>query len=85
MGIENNPTWFKRTNKYLVDGAKLSAARVAAEMSLDQVAKELGCNKSQVSRWERNSLVPSDERIQKLVKLFKTKGFVVENANRVEG
>lgn len=84
MGIPNNPSDYRSTNEYVVNGAKLSKARMAAQMSMEEVARALGCNKSQVSRWETSVLCPSPERIEKLAELFGTRGFIVKN-QRVEG
>jgi transcriptional regulator with XRE-family HTH domain len=67
-------------NRFVVDGKKLSEARIAANLSMEDVAAALGgCNKSSVSRWEQERLVPSEERIFKMVKLFKTDAFVIGN------
>ena len=70
------------TKKYdhFVDGGKLTDARIAAELSLEQVAAAMGgkCHKSQVSRWEQNKLNPSDKRVKKLVKLLGTSDFVTK-------
>src|ERR1017187_964661 len=73
-----------RWNRYVVDGAKLTDARIAAQKSLGQVAQYLGCNKSSVSRWEQGTLVPSEDRIFKMAKWFKTQEFIVENPNQLK-
>ena len=70
--------WYKKKNTILVDGAKLSAARVNANLSMDDVANHLGCNKSSVSRWEQGTLNPSEERIMELVKLYRCGDFIRE-------
>jgi transcriptional regulator with XRE-family HTH domain len=61
-----------------VDGAKLTEARLAAGLSLLDVARKLGdgCNKSSVSRWEQGLLNPSPERIEKLAKMYGRRGFI---------
>ncbi len=61
-----------------VVGETLTAARLAAGMSLQDVVDALadGCNKSSVSRWEQGTLIPSQERILKLVVIFKRGDFV---------
>lgn len=46
-------------------------------MSLEEVAVNVGCNRSQVSRWEQEKLNPSEDRIVKLVDLFGRWDFVV--------
>lgn len=56
-------------------------ARQAADFSLEDVARMLGCNRSSVSRWERNLLVPSEARIEKLAEIFGTWEFVHGNPN----
>ncbi len=67
-----------------VHGGKLTEARIAANLSLSDVAKAMGktCNKSSVSRWEQDKLNPSDGRVRKLVKLLGTKDFVVKGNKR---
>lgn len=64
-------------NKIAIDSAKLSDARVRAGLAMSEVAEALGCNKSQISRWERGEQVPSDERILKMITLYESKDFVV--------
>ena len=59
-----------------VDGEALSRVRVEAEMSLDDVAREVGCNRSSVSRWERGQRVPSGKIILSLLAIFKTDKFL---------
>jgi transcriptional regulator with XRE-family HTH domain len=84
MGIPNNPSYYQNSNEYVVNGARLSKARLAAQMSLEDVARALSCNKSQVSRWEQQKLTPSPKRIELLAELFRTRNFIVKN-ERVEG
>lgn len=67
-----------------VDGERMASARIAANLSLQDVADHLGCNKSSVSRWEQGTLTPTEERITKMVKLFKRGDFVIANT-KVEG
>lgn len=69
-----------RKYKKMVDGAKLTEARIAAGLSLQDVVIALddGCNKSSVSRWEQDKMNPSDARVKKLVKLYCTDDFVVK-------
>lgn len=74
----------KKRNRFTVDGKKLSDARIAANMSMEDVAKALsGCNvtvnKSSVSRWEQGRLAPSEERIFKMAEMFGTMAFVIGN------
>ena len=70
----------KYRNKFIVDGAKLSKARMAAKLSMDEVAEDLGCNKSSVSRWEQGKLQPSEKRIRRMVDLYGTSDFVRANS-----
>lgn len=68
----------KYHNHVFVDGAKLSAARMAAGKSMEEVAVYLKCNRSSVSRWEQGLLNPSEERIMKMVVLFGSGDFIVK-------
>jgi hypothetical protein len=86
VGKKNQTEWkLCKRNRFIVDGKKLSDARMAANMSMEDVAEALsGCNgnkvnKSSVSRWEQESLVPSEERIFKMAEMFKTMAFVIGN------
>ena len=76
---EKKKNWLRKQNRVLVDGAKLSEARVKAGMAMEGIAAALECNKSQVSRWEQGVLVPSEERIWKLVELLGSSGFIIGN------
>lgn len=67
------------TNRITVNGAKLTEARIEAQLRLEDVANHLGCEKSQVGRWEREELMPSEERILKMVLLFQRGDFVIKN------
>lgn len=69
-----------RPGRVKIDPVRLSNARLAREMSLEEVAEALGdgCNKSSVSRWEQGVLNPSKDRVHKLVDLYGTNDFVVE-------
>ena len=60
-----------------IDGAKLSAARIAANLSIDEVAKHLNCNKSSISRWEQGKLNPAAKRVMELVILLENSDFVI--------
>lgn len=77
-GPEYHPS---RVNAVVVDGKLLADARIAANLSLQDVANHLGCNKSSVSRWEQGTLTPTEERITKMMKLFKRGDFVIANKN----
>lgn len=59
-----------------VDGAALSAARVRAEISMDELAAKFQCSKGQISKWEQSKLQPSPERLWAMVDLFGTNNFV---------
>ena len=72
---------YSKINRIRVDGAKLTAARMDANKSLEDVAKEFRCNKSSVSRWEQGTLIPSEERIMRMVMMFGRGDFVIKNEN----
>ena len=56
--------------KYAVYGVALTNARIAAELSLEDVAGRIGRDKATVSRWEREEVVPSPEDILKILCLY---------------
>lgn len=60
-----------------VNGQLLTEARLAAGLRLEDVADKLECNKSAVSRWEREEYMPSDENILELAKLLGRNDFIV--------
>lgn len=68
-----------------VDGAALTRARFRNDMRVEDVALRLGdgMNKSTVSRWEQGILIPSKERLWKLVDLFGTQDFIRLNGKAV--
>ena len=66
----------RKKHKMLLDGAKLTECRIRAAMTGLEVGKYLGCNKSAISRYEREENTPRDEQILKLVALFGTLEFV---------
>jgi transcriptional regulator with XRE-family HTH domain len=70
---------YSKSNRFIVDGAELSRVRVAADMSMDRMAKKLGCNRAQVSRWEQGVLTPSEGRILIMTQILGTQSFVREN------
>ena len=65
-------------NEYTVDGAKLTAARVEAGLSMEDCGKVLGCNKSNLSRWERSLVNPPERAILRLAVLLKRTDFIRE-------
>jgi transcriptional regulator with XRE-family HTH domain len=65
-------------SEFTVDGAKLTAARLEAGLSMEEVASKIGGNKSNLSRWERGIVHPSERAILKLVVLLKSGSFVRE-------
>lgn len=79
MAVEERKSQLRIGNRLIVDGAKLTEARVAKGMPMSALAAALGCNKSQVSRWETGELVPSEARIQKMTELLETWSFVIGN------
>lgn len=68
-----------RVSRYLIDGESFSSIRIRENLSLSDVAAFLGCNKSQVSRWERGLGFPSEDRIRKMTELLKSWEFVRDN------
>lgn len=83
--MENNkPKQHSKTSLLSVDGKALTAARIRVGMSVGEVAERIpGCNKSSVSRWEQDKLVPSQERIFVLVDVYGTFDFVRLNGRAV--
>jgi predicted transcriptional regulator len=73
--------WWVRRNAVIVDGAKLTDARLKAGLRLIDVARRLGTGKGTVSKWELETTVPSEERIEKMVKMLGTNSFVRVNPN----
>lgn len=67
-------------NKLKVDGVKMTAARIAASLSGAEVARRLGCNKGSVCKWEMNHLIPSEERLFRLIEMFGTADFLDWNS-----
>ena len=65
-------------SEFTVDGAKLTAARLEAGLSMEEVSAVIGGNKSSLSRWERGIVHPSERAILKLVVLLKSGSFVRE-------
>jgi transcriptional regulator with XRE-family HTH domain len=59
-----------------IDGASLTSVRVSAQVSMEELAGKLECNKAQISRWEQGQFIPSQERIFKMIELFGTSNFV---------
>jgi DNA-binding transcriptional regulator YiaG len=70
-------TSFLKHNTVRVDGHKLTQARIAAKLSLQDVADHLKCNISSVSRWEQGKLNPSEERVILLTKLYRRGDFIL--------
>jgi len=71
--------FYGKENAIVVDGAELSRVRCAVRMKMSDLAVKLGCGKSSVSKWEMGRLVPSEERIRKMVEIFGTNSFVRVN------
>lgn len=80
MVQRTQPLW-SISSRFIINGAKLTRARVDANLSMLDVATALGCNKSSVSRWEQGTLTPSEERIFKLAELLGSWEFVTGNPN----
>lgn len=59
-----------------IDGAKLSDMRIAANLSLEDVAEHIGCNRSSLSRWERGLYNPPPDSVLALIRLLGGSDFV---------
>ena len=70
--------WRAARRAFTVDGAKLTALRIEAGLSMEDVASKIGGNKSNLSRWELGLIHPSERAILKLVVLLKCGDFVKE-------
>lgn len=67
-----------KDNVLEVDGAKLTDARIAVQISQQAVANHLGVvSKGTVCRWERGKSRPTDQQIRAMAKLLKTRNFIV--------
>jgi transcriptional regulator with XRE-family HTH domain len=64
--------------QFTVDGAKLTTARIEAGMSMEDVAANIGGNKSSLSRWERGIVHPTERAILKLAVLLNRADFIKE-------
>lgn len=67
--------------EYYVDGSVLTAARLEVGKSIDEVVKDIGCNKGTLSRWERGISRPREECILRLIMVYGRFDFV----RKVEG
>jgi transcriptional regulator with XRE-family HTH domain len=67
-----------------VDGKTLTAARINAGMSMEEVAAELNCNKSTISRWERNKQAPRPEDILKMMTLYRADFRIIAGGNNAK-
>jgi len=50
---------------------RIKDLREGMHLSMDQLAKELGVNKSRVNMWENNGTIPRGELLIKLAQFFK--------------
>jgi len=71
-------------HKIQVDGGRLTAARIAAGLTQEQVSDALNCTRSYIGKWETGWLFPNEERVFKLVKLYGTMNFVRINSSDSE-
>ena len=55
----------KKTS-FVIDGARLTSARIEAGFSMDELATRLKFNKSNLSRWEREINRPNDSSMLQL-------------------
>jgi transcriptional regulator with XRE-family HTH domain len=69
---------YKKLKTLAVDGVKLTSARIAMQLSQEDVATKIGVNRSSICRWEQGIGQPtSDKLIGKMAKVLKTKDFIV--------
>jgi len=76
--IQRDKPW--NQGKLMVKGLKLTQARIDAGLSSTEVARRLGCNKGSVCKWEQEYLIPSEERLLKLVEMYGTAEFLDWNS-----
>lgn len=68
----------KTDSSFSIDGARLSAARIDAGMSLVEAGLVLKRNKGTISKWERGINRPDWETAQRLALLYKRNDFIVK-------
>ena len=71
-------------NKLGIDGAKLTAARLRRNMSMDELCAEMEkrgehVHRSSVSRWERGFFQPGDKRVIMLSEILNSADFIRGN------
>lgn len=75
---------YSQTYLLSVDGYSLTQLRIEANLSMEKLAAYFpGCNKSTISRWEQEEMIPSYERMWKLVEIFGTTEFIRLNGKAV--
>lgn len=55
-----------------MNGKRLKAARLAANLTQEELAEELQTDKRQVWRWESGKTVPKTETVAEIAKVLKT-------------
>lgn len=69
-----------------VDGAKLTAARIEAQLSMEELAEKIDCgNKSNISRWERGLVHPSEGFMLRLAVVLGRVDFIKEKNGGSDG
>jgi transcriptional regulator with XRE-family HTH domain len=68
----------KPNPKIFVDGARLSAARIAAGFSIRDVAERIKKNRGTISKWEQGINQPSAKALNALAKLYGNRNFIIE-------
>lgn len=68
-----------------IDGAKLCEMRIAKNMSLEEVAKKIHCNRSSLSRWERGLFSPPPKVVVDLIVLLGGSEFVKKTGGKRNG
>ncbi len=68
--------------KMKIDGAILSKIRLESGKSMEDVATLIGCNKGELSKWEREIFTPSEDMIVRLAGFFRRTDFIVIQIKR---
>ena len=73
-------------SSFTVDGAKLTVARIEAQLSMEELTERAGIgNKSSISRWERGLAHPSETAILKLAVVLGRVDFIKERNGGHDG
>jgi DNA-binding transcriptional regulator YiaG len=79
-GVGNLRTSKRRIyNRFIVSTEVLTEARKKKNLTLVEVAREMGVHKSTISRWENGKVTPTDIDITRLAELYGMWGFIHGN------